>query len=76
MKSCVISGGSTGRDDDVDVEDRGVAWARYWRGTREGVEELAARLVGDVAPPGARIRAGLGGTSGRGFLIDETDRQV
>ncbi|MGH2681007.1 MAG: FAD-dependent thymidylate synthase, partial [Actinomycetota bacterium] len=34
----------------VDVEDRGVAWARYWRGTREGVEELAARLVGDVAP--------------------------
>ena len=26
----------------VDVEDRGVAWARFWRGTREGVEELAA----------------------------------
>jgi thymidylate synthase ThyX len=34
----------------VDVEDRGVAWARYWRGTREGVEELAAKLAGDLAP--------------------------
>ena len=34
----------------VDVEDRGVAWARYWRATREGVEELAAKLVGDVQP--------------------------
>ena len=34
----------------VDVEDRGVAWARYWRGTREGVEELAAKLVGDATP--------------------------
>ena len=29
----------------VDVEDRGVAWARYWRATREGVEELAAKLA-------------------------------
>jgi thymidylate synthase ThyX len=34
----------------VDVEDRGVAWARYWRGTREGVEELAAKLAGDATP--------------------------
>ena len=34
----------------VDVEDRGVAWARYWRGTREGVEELAAKLAGDAGP--------------------------
>ena len=34
----------------VDVEDRGLAWARYWRGTREGVEELAAKLAGDVQP--------------------------
>ena len=31
----------------VDVEDRGVAWARYWRATREGVEELAAKLTVD-----------------------------
>jgi thymidylate synthase ThyX len=34
----------------VDVEERGVAWARYWRDTREGVEELAAKLSGDPAP--------------------------
>jgi thymidylate synthase ThyX len=34
----------------VDVEDRGVAWARYWRATREGVEELAAKLAGDETP--------------------------
>jgi thymidylate synthase ThyX len=34
----------------VDVEERGVAWARYWRDTREGVEELAAKLAGDEAP--------------------------
>jgi thymidylate synthase ThyX len=34
----------------VDVEDRGVAWARYWRGTREGVEELAAKLAGAGTP--------------------------
>ena len=33
----------------VDVEDRGVAWARYWRGTREAVEELAAKLAGDAS---------------------------
>jgi thymidylate synthase ThyX len=34
----------------VDVEDRGVAWARYWRTTREGVEELASKLVADAEP--------------------------
>ncbi len=34
----------------VDVEDRGVAWARYWRGTREGVEELAAKLLDGEDP--------------------------
>ena len=34
----------------VDVEDRGIAWARYWRGTREGVEELAAKLAGEATP--------------------------
>jgi thymidylate synthase ThyX len=34
----------------VDIEERGVAWARYWRATREGVEELAAKLAGDEAP--------------------------
>ncbi|HET9672163.1 MAG TPA: FAD-dependent thymidylate synthase [Actinomycetota bacterium] len=34
----------------VDVEDRGVAWARYWRNTWEGVEELAAKLVGGASP--------------------------
>jgi thymidylate synthase ThyX len=34
----------------VDQDDRGVAWARYWRGTREGVEELAAKLAGDATP--------------------------
>jgi thymidylate synthase ThyX len=34
----------------VDVEDRGVAWARYWRDTREGIEELAAKLAGDATP--------------------------
>jgi thymidylate synthase ThyX len=37
----------------VDVEDRGVAWARYWRETREGVEELAAKLA-DGAEPAPR----------------------
>jgi thymidylate synthase ThyX len=34
----------------VDVEDRGIAWARYWRGTREGIEELARKLAGDLEP--------------------------
>jgi hypothetical protein len=34
----------------VDVEDRGVAWARYWRNTREAVEELATKLTGDATP--------------------------
>ena len=55
----------------VDVEDRGVAWARYWRGTREGVEELAAKLAGDARPEPARgghprrLRSG-GGDQGGG----------
>jgi len=34
----------------VDVEDRGVAWARYWRATRQGVEELAAKLASSSTP--------------------------
>jgi thymidylate synthase ThyX len=34
----------------VDVEDRGVAWARYWRETRERVDELASKLAGDARP--------------------------
>jgi thymidylate synthase ThyX len=34
----------------VDVEDRGVAWARYWRETRMGVEELAAKLTASPTP--------------------------
>jgi len=34
----------------VDVEDRGVTWAKYLRGTRQGVEELAAKLAGDATP--------------------------
>ena len=34
----------------VDVDDRGVAWARYWRATREGVEELAAKLAASSTP--------------------------
>ena len=34
----------------VDVENRGVAWARYWRDTREAVEDLATKLTGDASP--------------------------
>ncbi len=34
----------------VDVEDRGVAWSRYWRDTRERTEELTAKLLDRVAP--------------------------
>jgi thymidylate synthase ThyX len=34
----------------VDVEDRGVAWSAYWRDVRERTQELAAKLIGDVAP--------------------------
>jgi thymidylate synthase ThyX len=34
----------------VDAADRGVAWARYWRGAREGVEDLAAKLAGGIDP--------------------------
>ncbi|MGZ8574551.1 MAG: FAD-dependent thymidylate synthase [Actinomycetota bacterium] len=32
----------------VDVEERGVAWSRYWLANREGVEELTARVLGDA----------------------------
>ncbi len=32
----------------VDVKERGVAWSRYWRANREGVEELTARVLGDA----------------------------
>src|ERR671919_1711000 len=32
----------------VDVEDRGVAWSRYWREVRERTEELAAKLLDGV----------------------------
>jgi thymidylate synthase ThyX len=34
----------------VDVEDRGVAWSRYWQQNRERVEELTARVLGDAKP--------------------------
>src|SRR6185503_3749190 len=34
----------------VDVEDRGIAWARYRRGTREGGDEPAGKLAGDATP--------------------------
>jgi thymidylate synthase ThyX len=34
----------------VDVEDRGVAWARYGGETQGGVVELAAKLAGDATP--------------------------
>jgi len=36
----------------VDVEERGVAWTKYWRETRERVEEATAKaLVGVAAEP-------------------------
>ena len=34
----------------VDIEDRGVAWSRYLRGTRQAMQELADGLIG--ATPG------------------------
>jgi thymidylate synthase ThyX len=34
----------------VDVEDRGLAWSRYWEQSRERVEELTARVLRDVKP--------------------------
>jgi thymidylate synthase ThyX len=34
----------------VDVEDRGVAWSRYWKDVRESTQELAAKVLGDVEP--------------------------
>jgi thymidylate synthase ThyX len=33
----------------VDVEDRGVAWSRYWRDTREGLEEATGKALLGVA---------------------------
>ncbi len=33
----------------VDVEDRGVAWSRYWRDTRERVEETTGKALLGVA---------------------------
>ncbi|MEA2556503.1 MAG: hypothetical protein QOG88_41 [Actinomycetota bacterium] len=33
----------------VDIEDRGVAWGRYWQANREATEHLAAKLLGDTA---------------------------
>jgi len=40
----------------VDVEDRGVAWTRYWRDTRERVEDVAAKaLAGAEAAPAAEV---------------------
>jgi thymidylate synthase ThyX len=34
----------------VDVEDRGVAWGRYWEATREQVEEVSGKATLGVAP--------------------------
>ncbi len=34
----------------VDAPDRGLAWASYWRNTREDVEELAAKLAAAPDP--------------------------
>jgi thymidylate synthase ThyX len=34
----------------VDVEDRGVAWSRYWKDTRERVEEVTGKTLLGVAP--------------------------
>ena len=34
----------------VDVEERGVAWGRYWRANRERVEALTSRVLDDVKP--------------------------
>ena len=33
----------------VDVEDRGVAWSRYWRDTREQVEEVTGKSLLGIA---------------------------
>ena len=32
----------------LDVEERGVAWSRYWQANRERVEELTARVLGEA----------------------------
>jgi thymidylate synthase ThyX len=34
----------------VDAEERGVAWSRYWRDTRERTDELTAKLLDGVVP--------------------------
>jgi len=34
----------------VDAEERGVAWSRYWRDTRERTEELTAKLLDGRSP--------------------------
>ncbi len=34
----------------VDVEDRGAAWSRYWRDTRERVEDMAAKTRSGIDP--------------------------
>jgi thymidylate synthase ThyX len=34
----------------VDVEERGVAWSRYWRELREATDDLAAKLLDGVVP--------------------------
>ena len=34
----------------VDLEDRGVAWSRYWREVRERTDELAAKLLDGISP--------------------------
>jgi thymidylate synthase ThyX len=34
----------------VDLEDRGVAWSRYWQDTRERVEEATGKALLGVAP--------------------------
>jgi len=34
----------------VDVQDRGVAWTRYWRETRERVEDVAAKTLAGAEP--------------------------
>ena len=34
----------------VDVDDRGLAWTRYWRETREGAHDVTAKTVAGVDP--------------------------
>jgi len=40
----------------VDVEDRGLAWTRYWRETRDRVEDVAAKTLAGAEPePAAEV---------------------